>query len=462
MASMIDSKLFGDLFSTEEMRRIFSDKMTVQRWMDVEAALARAEARLGIILQEQADEITRRCDVELIDMDEMKRQLAHTHHPIMPLIKCYQSLCSPSAGEVLHWGATTQDIMDTGAVLQIREAHGVVVRDLGETLVHLESLARRHAGTLQAGRTHGQHALPITFGYKVAVWISEIRRHVERLDAMAPRLFRGQFAGAVGTLASIGEKGPELQALMFEDLGLGVPDIAWHTARDGMAELVCVYAMVGSTLAKIMNEVVSLQRTELAEVEEPFHMGKVGSSTMPHKRNPMMSEGVVSLSRLLMAQIGPALANMQGEHERDQRGWQSEWSFIPETCCLLAGMLQWTNKVLAGLQVNPENMRRNIDALNGLILSENVMLALARKLGRQEAHDVVYELCMEAFEKRMPLHTVLMHDERVSAHVSQEVLDELLDPGRYTGLSEYFVERILANGSEPAKQTRIGREREPA
>jgi 3-carboxy-cis,cis-muconate cycloisomerase len=388
MATMIDSPLFGDLFSTAEMRRIFSDESTIQRWMDVEAALARAEAKLGIIAQAHADEITRKCRVQLIDMAEMKRQLVHTHHPIMPLIRCYQSICEPAAGEALHWGATTQDIMDTGAVLQLKEATGIVVRDLTDTLKLLCDLAQRHANTLQAGRTHGQHALPITFGFKVAVWAAEVKRHLRRIEEMSPRLFQGQFAGAVGTLASIGEPGIRLQELMFADLGLAVPEIAWHTARDGLAELVCVYAMVGSTLAKIMNEVTGLQRTELAELEEPFHMGKVGSSTMPHKRNPMMSEGVVAVSKLLIAQVGPALADMQAENERDQRGWQAEWSFLAETCCMLGGMLYWTNKVLAGLQVYPDNMRRNLDARHGLILSENVMLTLGAKIGRQEAHEV--------------------------------------------------------------------------
>ncbi|MCC6195122.1 MAG: adenylosuccinate lyase [Burkholderiales bacterium] len=445
MATMIDSPLFGDLFSTEEMRRIFSDETTIQRWMDVEAALARAEAKLGIIAQEAADEITRKCRVELIDMAEMKRQLVHTHHPIVPLIRCYQKICDPAAGELLHWGATTQDIMDTGAVLQLKDANAVVVRDLTHTLELLKDLASRHKHTIQAGRTHGQQALPITFGYKVAVWAAEVKRHLQRIEQMSARVFQGQFGGAVGTLASIGEPGLRLQELMFADLDLAVPEIAWHTARDGLAELVCVYAMIGGTLAKMMNEVVTLQRSEIAELEEPFHMGKVGSSTMPHKRNPMMSEGVIAVSRLLAMQVGPALATMQAEHERDHRGWQSEWSFLPESCCMLGGMLFWTNKVLAGLQVSAESMQRNLEVLHGLLLSENVMLALGSRIGRQEAHEVAYELCMEAFEKRVPLKGLLMHDVRVSRHLTERQIDELLDPARYTGLSAQFVERVTGN-----------------
>jgi len=446
MATMIDSPLFGDLFSTEETRKIFSDETTIQKWLEVEAALARAEAKLGIIPKERGKEITRKSGVELIDMAEMKRQLFHTHHPIMPLIRCFQKVCEPPAGEYIHWGATTQDIMDTGAVLQLRDANAAIVRDLGETRRLLGDIAQRYKNTVEAGRTHGQHALPITFGYKVGVWVAEVKRHLKRIEEMSPRVFQGQFAGAVGTLASIGDPGFKLQELMFADLKLAVPEIAWHTARDTMAELVCVYAMIGSTLAKIANEIVGLQRTEVAEVEEPFHMGKVGSSTMPHKRNPMMCEGVIALSKLLQNQVAPALADMIAENERDQRGWMAEWAFLADTCCLLAGMLFWTNKVLAGLVVYPENMTRNLDALHGLLLSENVMLALGEKIGRQAAHEVVYELCMEAFEKRIPLKSLLMKDERVNQHLTEKQMDDLLDPAKYTGLAAQFVDRVTGKG----------------
>ena len=442
MASMIDSPLFGGLFTTEEMRKVWSDRTTIQKWLDVEAALARAEAKLGIIPQKHAQEITRKARVELIDMEEMKRQLFHTHHPIMPLIRCFQKVCSAGAGEFIHWGATTQDIMDTGAVLQLREANDLIVRELKENYRLLARIAKKYKNTVQAGRTHGQHALPITFGYKVAVWASEIKRHLQRIQQFSPRVFQGQFAGAVGTLASIGPPGFKLQRLMFADLGLAVPEIAWHVARDTMAEVVFVYAMIGSTLTQVCNEIVGLQRTEVSEVEEPFHMGKVGSSTMPHKRNPMMSEGVIALSKLIHAQVGPALLDMIAENERDQRGWMAEWSFLPETCCLLSGMLFWTNKVLDGLIVYPENMTRNLDVLHGLLLSENVMLKLGEKIGRQASHQVVYELSMEAFEKRVPLKSLLLKDKRVNKYLTEKRIDQLLDPTKYTGLAAKFVDRV--------------------
>jgi adenylosuccinate lyase len=442
MAGMIDSAFFGDLYSTAEMREVWSDRTMIQRWLDVEAALARAEARLGIVPTAAADEITRKARVELLDLGEMKRELERARHPIMPLIRCLARACEPEAAEYIHWGATTQDVLDTGLVLQLRASHGIVTRDLGEVRRLLATLARRHRDTVQAGRTHGQQALPITFGYKVAVWVAEVDRHFVRLAQLGPRVFRGQLAGAVGTLASIGEKGLELQALFCEDLSLALPEIAWHTARDGVAEVVCAYALVGGTLAKIANEVIDLQKTEVAEVEEPFHRGKVGSSTMPHKRNPSACEHVVALGRLLHAQVAPALQSMVSANERDKRAGVTEQAVLPEASCLVAGMLRAIQGILTGLHVYPERMQENLGLLDGLLLSEAVMLALARHIGRQRAHEVVYELCMDAVEGRRPLRPLLLEDPRVSPYLGPAELDALLDPARYTGLAARFVDRV--------------------
>jgi 3-carboxy-cis,cis-muconate cycloisomerase len=445
MAGMIDSAFFGDLYSTAEMREVWSDRAMIQRWLDVEAALARAEASLGIVPDSAASEIGRQARVERIDLGEMKRELDQARHPIMPLIRCLARACEPEAAEFIHWGATTQDVLDTGLVLQLRDSHAIVTRDLGEVRRLLADLARRHRDTVQAGRTHGQQALPITFGYKLAVWVAEVDRHLARLADLAPRVFRGQLAGAVGTLASIGEQGLELQARFCRDLALGVPEIAWHTARDGLAEAVCVYAMVGGTLAKIANEVIDLQKTEVAELEEPFHRGKVGSSTMPHKRNPSGCEHVVALGRLLHAQVAPALQSMVSAHERDKRAGATEQAVLPEVSCLLAGMLRGTLGILSGLHVYPDRMQRNLGLLDGLLLSEAVMLALGRHIGRQRAHEVLYELCMDAVEARRPLREVLVEDRRVSAYLGPKELDTLLDPARYTGLAGRFVDRVVAS-----------------
>ena len=442
MATTIDSALFGHMFGTDEMRRIFSDETKIQRWMDVEAALARAESRVGIVPEAHADEIGRKCSVKLIDLDELKREFLRTDHAVMALVHCYAAICEPPAGESVHWGATTQDILDTGAVLQLRDANDLIVRDLHECLRLLCEQAQRNKYVLQAGRTQGQHALPITFGFKVAVWADEVKRHLQRLEQLSARLFHGQFAGAVGTLASLGEQGLEVQRLMFAELGLSVPDIAWHSARDRFVELVCTYAMIGGTLAKIASEVFDLQRTEIAELAEPFHRGKLGSSTMPHKRNPSSAANVPALHKLLSAQVTPALACMVVANERDSRSWNAEWSFLAESCCLLGAMLQQVNHVLGGLEVYAPAMRRNLDLLHGLMLSENVMLALGERIGRQHAHEVMYRLCMDAIEHQRPLKDLLIEDEATAGVFTAEQLDQMLDPSRYTGLAAYFVDRV--------------------
>ena len=452
MAGMIDSAFFGDLYSTAEMRAVWSDRAMIQRWLDVEAALARAEARWGSSRRPRPRRSAGRPASTSWTSAEMKRELEEARHPIMPLIRCLARACEPEAAEFIHWGATTQDVLDTGLVLQLRDAHAIVTRDLGEIRRLLGALARRHRDTVQAGRTHGQQALPITFGYKVAVWAAEVDRHQARLAQLEPRVFRGQLAGGVGTLASIGERGFELQALFCEAIS------GWPSRRSpgtrpgtGVAEAVCAYALVGGTLAKIAGEVIDLQRTEVAELEEPFHRGKVGSSTMPHKRNPSACEHVVALGRLLHAQVAPALQSLVAAHERDKRSGVTEQAILPEASCLLAAMLHATGSILAGLHVYPERMRENLGLLDGLLLSEAVMLALGRHIGRQRAHEVVYELCMDAVEKRAPFRQLLLEDPRVNPYLGEADLDALLDPARYTGLAARFVDRVApADGPEAA------------
>ena len=445
MAShVIDSVLFKDLFGSEEMRQVFSDESLVQRWLDVEAALARAEARLGIIPKEAADEITRKARVQYMDLAEIKRQIDATYHPIVPLIRVLQRACAGEAGEYIHWGATTQDIMDTAAILQLKEAHALISGGLREIAEVLRGLAAKHKDLVMMGRTHGQHALPITLGYKIAVWLSEVARHQERLEQCRGRVLVGQFAGAVGTLASLGERGLEVQRLMMEDLGLAVPLIAWHTARDGLAEFVGILGMVTATLGKVAKEVATLQRSEIGELEEPFAPGKVGSSTMPHKRNPMICEAVVAAAKIVRHNAPLALDAMGQEHERDMGPWQTEWEFIPETCILASGALRQMLMVLKGLVVRPDNMARNLDLLQGLPLSEAVMLRLAQKVGRQRAHDLVYDASMTAFSQNRPLRDVLLADPRLRSYLAAEDLDALLDPRAYTGLASHFVDRVLA------------------
>ena len=438
-----DSAFLKDLYGTAEMRAVFDDASLLQRWLDTEVALAQAEAELGVIPASAAAEIARKGRAELMDTARIKQLVDQTVHPIVPLIRVFAGVCEGDAGEYIHWGATTQDIMDTANVLQLKQAIAIIERRLDEMAAALAALAEQRRDTLMAGRTHGQQALPITFGYKVAVWLAELMRHQERLRQCKPRMLVGQFSGAVGTLASVGEQGLQIQQRMMDILGLGVPLITWHTARDSYAEFTALLAMIGATLGKIAHEVILLQKTEVWEVEEPFNEGKVGSSTMPHKRNPMLCEAIVALARLVMNLAPNALDSMIQEHERDWISDHMDWAYLPEVCIMTDGALHLTTRVMRGLRVYPERMARNLDVTQGLLLSEQVMMALGRWIGRQTAHDTVYECAMRAVDESRPFREVLAAHPAVSAHLTPAEIDRLLDPRAYTGLAGVFVDRVL-------------------
>ena len=450
-AHVIDNRFLRDLFGTDELRGVFSDVAQLQRWLDFEAALARAEAAEGLVPPEAAAEITRKARAELIDLDALREGVNFTGHPLISLVRQLAALCEGEAGRYVHWGATTQDVTDTGLMLQAQAAHRIILRDLRDLARALAALARRERDTLQAGRTHGQHATPITFGFKVAVWLDEVLRHIERLEQAGPRCLVGEFAGASTTLASIGavpERALAVQRRLMAELGLGAPAIGWHAARDRFAELGMLWAMAAGTMGKIAHEVILLQKSEVTELEEPHHHGKVGSSTMPHKRNPMGCEGIMALSRLARS-LAPALLESlaTAEHERDWAAVHTEWSALPELAIATGAAVAQTRDVVEGLIVYSDRMRENVDALHGLILSEAVMLALGEYVGRQAAHDIVYEAAMTAFEMRRPLKECLLADARVTRHLSAEQIDALLLPDAYTGLAGTFVDRVVAQVS---------------
>ena len=452
-ATVIDSVLFGDQFSTPAMRAVFSDANTVQTWLDTEAELARAEAAAGVIPKKAAREIARVAHAGRYDLAALKREMDRTKHPIMPLVRAMAAKCRGGAGEYVHWGATTQDIMDTGTVLQLKAAFALIDAGLKDLEAVLARLARKHRSTPMAGRTHGQQALPITFGYKLAVWLAEVRRHRDRLAECRPRVLVGQFAGAVGTLAALGRKGFRVQTRMMKELRLGTPEIAWHTARDGYAEAAAVLALAAGTCGKIANEVCILQRTEIGELEEPNLEGNVGSSTMPHKRNPATSETIVALGRAAAACVGPALQGLAAEHERFKIGLQAEREFMPRLCGMTDAAIRKTTQVMAGLVVNKAAMRRNLEATGGLLLSEAVMMRLAEAIGRQKAHDAVHAACAEALDKDVPLVQALRKAPAVNKVLSEREIRGLLDPEAYTGLAAAFVDKVLAGG-KPARRRR--------
>jgi len=442
---IIDSELFGDQFSSAEMREVFSLGSMLGGWIQVEVALAKAEAELGIVPEEAAREIERKGRAENFDVAALKKGIDETWHPLVPFVREYEALCENGHGEYIHWGATTQDIVDTGAVLQTKRALGLVERDLLAIVATMRDLAGKHAETIMPGRTHGQHALPITFGYKVAVWLSEVLRHLERLDQLKPRVLTGNLSGAVGTMAFLGQAGPSVQDRVMEMLGLNAPEIAWHASRDRVAEVAAFLGMVGATFGKIAKEIILLQKTEVAELEEPFAAGKVGSSTMPQKRNPMACEAVFATSTVLKAQAGLGLDAMLQEHERDMGPWQVEWEFLPEMFMLAGGVLHHMNETLGGLKVRDEDMAENLRRSEGLIMAEAVMGKVADKIGRQKAHDVVYEVAMRSFESGESFGDALKEHDLIKEAVGESEIEGLLDPSSYVGLCEHFVEAVSAS-----------------
>ena len=440
--------IFRDFYGTDKMRMVFEDRSLVQYWLDVEAALARAQARVGLLPADAAEEITRTARAEAIDLEELRRGTNLVGYPILPLVRQLSSLCDERTAGYIHWGATTQDIMDTACVLQLREADRLLKEDLAQLIERLSALARRYRERPMAGRTHGQHALPITFGYKLAVWVDELRRHVQRFDQAGPRLFRLQFGGATGTLASLGDSGMAVHHALAQELNLSPATISWHGARDTIAEFVALCALLAATLGKMANEVATLQRTEITEVGEAFELGKGGSSTMPQKRNPNLSENVVGLARIIMQQVPAALAAMITEHERAMGEWHIEWQVVPESSLLTSAALGHTLTIFNGLVVNEKAMERNLSMTNGQIVSEAVMMKVADHLGRQRAHELLYTLCAESQDTGATLMSLISENAEITAALSAEEIKALLDPRNYTGLAASFVDSVCGLGSQ--------------
>ena len=444
MASTVfDSALFRDMFGTAEMREIFSDEALVGRYLEAEAALARAQARLGVVPKDAAQAIDAASRSLTIDYDRLRQETEIVGYPILPLVH-QLSAAAGEAGRFVHWGATTQDIMDTGNVLQIRSALAIVERDLKEIGNILVGMARKYRDTPMAGRTHLQQALPVTFGYKAAVWLSSIDRHIERIEQARPRVLVGEFAGAAGTLASIGESGLEMQRLFCEELGLNQPSMTWHVARDGIAEAVTVLGLITGTLGKIATDVMMMSSTEFGEVSEPFVPGRGASSTMPQKRNPISSELMLAAAKAVRQHVATMLDGMIHDFERATGPWHLEWISLPESFLLTASSLANARFMLAGLVVHEARMRENLDLTHGLIVAEAVMMAMAPKLGRQHAHDVVYEACRKAIEGGGDLADILAGmPEIIEALGSADAIRKHCDPANYLGLSGKMVDRVL-------------------
>src|SRR5215469_13987489 len=441
--TVLDSILFRDAFGTEPMRNVFSDFALVSRYVEVEVALAHAEARCGVIPPAAAEEIERRADAAALDFDLLRRETDIVGYPILPLVHQLARQCG-EAGRYLHWGATTQDIMDTAVVLQLRAGLQIIDEDIAALRGILADLSRRYRDTPMAGRTHLQQALPVTFGYKTAIWLAMFDRHAERLAQLKPRLLVGQFAGAAGTLASLGDKGFEVQRALCEELGLGVPVATWHVARDSFAEVVNFLGLVTGSLGKIALDVMVMASTEFAEVYEPFVKGRGASSTMPQKRNPISSELMLAAAKGVRQHAGLIDATIH-DFERATGPWHAEWIAIPESFVLTAGALYQAKFALGGLIVDEKQMAKNLDLSRGLIVAEAVMMGLAPHIGRQQAHDVVYDACRTVNEKGGSLSETLVANPEISDRIDHATIDRLTAPRNYLGQARQMVDRVVAS-----------------
>jgi adenylosuccinate lyase len=442
-ASLTDSAIYGHLWATDEARALFDDRGRTQLWLDVVAALAAAQAELGLIPDAAARDIAAHACADELDLDAVGEETRRTGHSTLGLIRVLQRALEPEGRAWVYFGATVQDVTDTWTGLVMQRMTRIVRRDLGAIEATLRALAAEHRRTLMLGRTHGQAGLPITFGFKAAVWAAEVRRHLGRTVEAEPRLAVGQLAGAVGTLSSWGDQGLELQRRVMERLGLGVPDTSWINARDRIAELVTLLALVTGTLAKIGNEVYNLQRPEIGELSETPSDGVVGSITMPQKRNPERSEHLVTLARVVRAAAAPALEGLVSEHERDGAAWKAEWAFLPQACTAAAAAMALAVELVAGLRVDAERMRANLDAQGGYVLAEGVMLALAERVGKDRAHTLVYEAAARGVAEGVPFRDALLAAPAISQNLAPSDIDELLRPERAVGAIDQLIDGVL-------------------
>lgn len=433
LVHIIDSPYYAHIYASEEMRAVFDDRRRWQRWLDIEAALAGVQASLGVIPAEAAAEIGRKARLELLDLDFIKRELAASGHSLMPLLKAVSRVCAGGHGEYIHYGPTTQDIEDTGGVLELRDALRLLARDLlrGEAL--LLPLAEKYAALPMAGRTHNQQGLPITLGLKFAGWAAELRRNIERLKDLKKRLFVLMLHGGTGTMAGLGEHALATAHGLAAELGLELPPTGWGSSRDNFAEYQCALGLICGTCARICNEIYQLSRSEIGELHEPLGVSYVGSSTMAHKLNAEKCAMNVAVCRIVMNNSLLGLQAMLSEHERDTRAWRLDWHSLPESSVLAAGALSVMNKVLEGLVIDAPRIGENLDRLKGLLFSEAVMFLLGERTGKLSAHEIVHRAAMRAQAEGLDFKQALLEEEEFSRWVSRSELENIMDYSRHVG-----------------------------
>lgn len=439
--------LLDPLFTTDAMRHVFSDRHRLQRMLDFEAALARALVAIGMAPRDTGAAIESKCRAESFDMEPLARAMALSGNVAIPMVKALTELVAKSdarAANFVHWGATSQDAIDTGLVLQLREALDLIDADLAHLSASLSRLAAEHKATLVAGRTWLQQGPPVTFGLKAAGWLAAIERHRERLEHARKQVLVLQFGGAVGTLAALGDRGLQIAAALARDLKLDLPELPWHAHRDRLAEVAAGLGLLVGSLGKIGRDISLMSQTEIDEVVEPSGPGRGGSSTMPHKRNPVSSAVILAAALRVPALVSVILTSMVQEHERGLGGWHAEWETLPEIFRLAAGALAHTKEIVAGLEIHSRKMLENVKLTHGLVLAEAVAFALREHIGKEKSHKIVEEAARRAAQDGRDFAEVLLSYPEVRSHLSGEELSRLLDPANYLGAAAEMTTTVLS------------------
>jgi adenylosuccinate lyase len=442
-AHPIDFEINPGVFSTPEMMQIFDEKTRYQRWLDFEAALAKVQGETGLIPQAASEEIGRKAKLEHIDLDAVHKDYLNSRNSLIPLINGLRKVCEKGYGEYVHYGATTQDVLDTSEILELRETLALIYRDLRALELSCLGLAKRHRSTPMVARTHGQHALPTTFGLKVVIWLSEIRRHIERLRYVFEKISVGQLGGAVGTMAALGPRAFEIARRTLNLLGLKYSNVAWHNSRDNIGEVASVFSLLTTTLAKVANEIFQLQKTEIGELMESVPDKAVHSSTMPHKKNPVICQRILVLCRHVRYLTGIIVESMAHEHERDARCLWSEWLAVPQICIYTGTALRYMMGVMGDLEIRTDRMIENLHIHRAMMASEWLLFRLSGEIGKMRSLEKLHELSQKAMETGTSLKEAVMDDPEIGGLLTREEMAYLDHPEGYIGHALQIVDAAI-------------------
>ncbi len=439
----LDFQIQTNIFATPELLSVFDEKKRFQRWLDIEAALAQTQGELGIIPRDAASEIAAKASLEHIDLSYVHQEYQLSRNSLVPLLKGLRKACGKVHGEFVHYGATTQDILDTAQILELKETFAILYRDLRNLEHYLLEITECHQNTPMIARTHGQQALPITFGLKTAVWLSETRRHIERIKQLYPRILTGQLSGAVGTMAAFGPKALAVVEQTLTRLGLKHSPASWHTSRDTIAETAAFFSILSGTLEKIANEIFQLGKNEISELHEPLPSKAISSSTMPHKRNPVLCQRISVLARHARSLTSVVFDSMVHEHERDARALWSEWLAMPQIAIYTATALSFLTNIMGGLEVNLEKMKENLYLQKEMVISEWLLFHMSQKIGKMRAQEKIHTLLQLATAKNISLKEILAGDQEVGPLFGKDALEMFDHPERYIGNSIEIITAVL-------------------